>query len=463
MLPRSKMLATIGGQRGELGDRTGAGGGQKPSLGGAVGVTLLTIVLISLGCSAGGGEFTLAGIMPILGAVPLAVSAVLVAPPEVGVRLARYLWPGAAAVCAAINLMPALNLGNSTLGIAATVLLTACVLLISLSPLRGWSWLVAGLGAGADLALAAAKMTWGKAGIDVFWFTQGSTEQLWKGHNPYAAVYPTTTPHLLSAHFPFGPGLLLLAAPFRLIGDVRVANMAAMIVIFLAVAALAMRHGGPAHAGRCLALALALPFVATMISNDWPEVFPVAAVALWLLLRDRHRPWSVLSLGIGLAAVPTVAPLLVLPWLWWRAARTEITAGAVITFLLAVPFALWAGPKQFVADTVGLQLRLAPRPDGLGLNGLLWHLHQGWLPWWLGIGVSATFLIGAAVLAKQTWESALTLGSTLTLIAFVTAKWAFFNYYFIVVVGFVLALAVMRTPSQEPLTRVPQQIGDEMP
>lgn len=214
-----------------------------------------------------------------------------------------------------------------------------------------------------------------------------------------------------------------------------------MIVVIVSVASLARRHGGSLGAGRCVALAVSLPFVPFMIVNAWPEVYPVAGIGLWLLWRDRHPIWSIAALGLGLSALPTPAPLLALPWLWWPSARKEISAAALFALLLAAPFAIWTGPGRFLADTVGVQLHLGPRPDSLSLNGLLWHLHLGWLPWWVGISASGGFLIAAAVLGRRDWGSAMSLGATLTLIAFVTAKWAFFNYYFIVAVGFLLALA----------------------
>ena len=414
-------------------------------------LVLLTVVLLAVGCSAAGGEYAPAGIIAVLAGVGVALLAAGSTRLRRRGHLPSYLWPAAACMCAGLNLMPGLMLGDRAVTVMATAVLTGCALALCRGPLNGRRRLAGVVGIGADLALAAVNMQWGRAGIDVFWFTQGATRQLLAGRNPYAASYPTSTHIPPTAHFPFGPGVLLVATPFRLIGDVRAANAAAMIVIILVVAALARRHGGRVHAGRCLALAISLPFVPFMIVNAWPEVYPVAGVALWLLWRDRHPAWSVVALGLGLAAVPTAAPLLALPWLWWRAARREITAAVLFTILLAVPFAIWAGPGRFMADTVGLQLSLGPRPDGLSLNGLLWHLHLGWLPWWAGITASGAFVIFAAIRGRHTWGDALALGSTLTLVALVTAKWAVFNYYFIVAVGFVLALTWLGAPSEPRL------------
>ncbi len=405
-----------------------------------VALVLLTVVLLAIGCSDAGYGYAPVAIAAVLAGAGVALLAAVRPHMKAEVSLPGYLWLAACCVCAALNLMPGLLAANRAVAMGATAVLIACVLALCTGPLEGRRRLVGALGIGADLALAAVNMQWGRAGIDVSGFTQGATQQLLLGRNPYAASYPTSTHIPPLVHFPFGPGVLLMAAPFRLLGDIRAANAAVMVVLLLAVAALARRHGGGLHASRCLALAISLPFVPFMIVNAWPEVYPVAGTALWLLWRDRHPAWGVVALGLGLAAVPTAAPLLVLPWLWWPAARREVTAGALFAILVAVPFALWAGPRRFIADTAGLQLSLGPRPDGLSLNGLFWHLHLGWLPWWVGIAASGTFLIFAAIRKRPTWGDAMALGATLSLVAFVTAKWAFFNYYFIVAMGFLLAL-----------------------
>jgi hypothetical protein len=340
-----------------------------------------------------------------------------------------------------MNLAPGLDPGSSPTQAALSVLLSGVAVVLCLVPLHGRAMLLAMIGAGTDLALASSQMVWGKAGIDVFWFTQRSAERLLHGLNPYGMAYPTTTPGLLSAHFPYGPALLLLAAPFRLLGDVRLTNAAAMMLLFACVGILARRHMGDAVAGRYLALAVAMPFSPFMIVQAWPEVYPVAGVALWLVLRPRHTGWAVVALGTGLCTVPTALPLIVFPWLWWRDARREVTLAVLVALLICVPFALWAGVGKFLADTVLLQLRLAPRSDALSINGLLAHLGRPLLPGWVGISVSAVCLGAFALWGTREWDAALLMGAVLTLLAFVTAKWAFFDYYFIVAVGLVLALA----------------------
>ena len=405
-------------------------------------LALASLELVALGSAWRQGTFSNAALLAVAFGLLAGGGAVIARRRPTVSGVSAWVWPLAVEGLALMNLAPGLDPGSSPTQAALTVVLSCVTVTLCLCPWPNRAVLLAMIGAGTDLALAASRMVWGQAGIDVFWFTQRSTERLLHGLNPYAMAYPTTTPGLLSAHFPYGPALLLLAAPFRLLGDIRLANAAAMMLLIACIGNLARRHVGDAAAGRYLALAIAMPFAPFMIVQAWPEVYPVAAVALWLVLRPRHPRWAVLALGTGLCTVPTALPLLVFPWLWWRDARRGITLAVLVAVLICVPFALWAGIGKFIADTVLLQLRLAPRTDALSINGLLAHLGRPLLPGWAGISVSAVCLAAFALWGTRKWDAALLMGAVLTLLAFVTAKWAFFDYYFIVAVGIVLALAV---------------------
>ena len=404
------------------------------------GLALACLTAISLGSAWREGTFSDAALLAILAGLLAGVASVITLRAR-SLTVPAWIWPLAVAVLALSNLAPGLDPGLSPKEIALSALLACAAGALCLVGRGPSARLLALIGASTDLALATSRMVWGKAGIDVFWFTQRSTERLIHGLNPYGMAYPTTTPGLLSAHFPYGPALLVLAAPFRLLGDIRAANAAAMMLLFACVAILARRHARGPSAGRVVALALAMPFSPFMIVQAWPEVYPVAGVALWLVLRPRHPRWAVLALGASLCTVPTALPLIVFPWLWWRDARREITLAVLVALLMCVPFALWAGVGKFIADTALLQLRLAPRTDALSINGLLAHLGRPLLPGWAGVSMSAVCLGAFGLWGAKKWDAALLMGAVLTLLAFVTAKWAFFDYYFIVAVGIVLALA----------------------
>lgn len=378
----------------------------------------------------------------VLLSVPLLLGAIATRSRNLSIWSPQITWPAGAIVLASMNLAPGVVPANFPVAAMLSATLAVAASLLCLSQ-RAWPVRIAVVTAVAsDLALAGVRMHWGTAQIDVFGVIQGSTAQLLHGHNPYTAVYPSTTPGVPYFHFEYAPALLLLSAPFRLLGDIRVANAAAMVALFAGVGLVARERGGAVQARRYLALAVAMPFVPFMIAQAWPEVYPVAGVALWLALRQQHPRWAVASLAMGLCTVPTATPLLALPWLWWRPSRREITVAALLAIALCVPFVAWAGVVNFVSDTVGVQLQAPVRIDALSLNALLWHLGKPFLPGWLGIAASGVTLAAMAVWGRRDWATALLLGATLTLIVFLTAKWAFFNYYFIVAYGLLLSLAL---------------------
>lgn len=301
----------------------------------------------------------------------------------------------------------------------------------------------AALSAAIGLTLLGVSVQWGAVSNDVFWFIQGATAHLLVGVNPYAASYLTYIPGLASSHFPYGPGVLLLSVPGRLLGDVRVSDLLAVLVMVAAVVALARREGGSEQGWRCLALCLTLPFLPRMITLAWAEVYLAAAIPVWLCWRERH-PWAAVAvLGLGLSTVPTALPLLALPFLWWARARREILAAGLIALAICLPFVVWAGPLHFLADTAGLQLRLPPLAGGLDFDAAWVRLTQTWLPGWLWPLLTVAVLLAFVQFRERTWSTAFFLGTGLLAVSLLFAKWAFFNYYFLVAVGLILGIALM--------------------
>lgn len=309
---------------------------------------------------------------------------------------------------------------------------------------------VAGL---VSLVVIAKSITWGRADIDVFNFTQRATEQLLHGRDPYAMSYPTTTPHLPLAHYFYLPGTLFLSIPGRLLGDVRVSDLLAAAVLIGAVTILARRSGGGERAWRLLVLCLTLPFFPLMVLFGWTEVYFTAAIAVWLVLRADHPRVAILVLGLGMATVPTPLPLLVLPFLWWRRPRLEILAAALVALVICLPFALWGGPGQFVYANFLLNIHLPPLPVGLDLDAAFLRLTGAWPPAWIWPVVVVVSVLLAARARRRSWPTAFYIGSTFLLVVLLFAKWAIFNYYFLVVMGLVLALALERAGGQARATQ----------
>lgn len=324
---------------------------------------------------------------------------------------------------------------------------------------------VACVGAGSmSLGVILQHLRWGRAPIDVFDFSQRATLQLLRGRDPYAAAYPTTTPHLVHAHYFYWPAVLLLSIPGRLVGDIRVSNLVAAVALIAAVTVLAHRHGGPEQAWRCLALCLTLPFFPLMILLGWAEIYTIAAIVLWLVLRERHRTVSILILGVGVATIPTAWPLLALPFLWWRRSRMEILAAILVAAAICLPFAIWDGPSSFLAATLWTNLHLPPRPDGLDLDAAVVRLTGAWLAGWLWPAVAGIVLVLVARARPRGWPQAFYLGSAFLAIAFLYAKWAFFNYYFLVTMGVVLGIALedyrARATISAPSAQVAESQGE---
>lgn len=162
---------------------------------------LLTVVLLTLGSSWAGGEYAFGGVVVALAGLAVALVAFAGRHQQRGQRLPAWLWPTAAVACASMNLMPALLFPNPLVTAGATVVLLGCVLALGTGPLEGRRWLALEVGIGADLALAATKMKWGKGELmfsGLFKEPLGScsrgTIHMWPGIRPR----PTSRPSFIS-------------------------------------------------------------------------------------------------------------------------------------------------------------------------------------------------------------------------------------------------------------------------
>ena len=310
------------------------------------------------------------------------------------------------------------------------------------------------------LVLLGLNVGWGAAPIDVVLFIRGATSKLLAGANPYAASYATTTPGLASSHYPYGPGVLLLSIPGRILGDVRLSDLLAVLVLVAAVVILARRQGGSEQGWRCLALCLTLPFLPHMISLGFAELYLAAAIAVWLCWVDSH-PWAAIAvLGVGLSTLPTAIALVAIAFLWWPNARQQILLAVAVAVVICAPFLFWAGPGHFIADTLGLQLHLPPRVNGLDLDAAWLRITRGWLSFWVWPVVTLAALALLVRVRERTWSTALFVGAGWLGLSLLFAKWAFFNYYFLVATGVVLGLALQHWPKAAPQPWPSSQAGE---
>jgi hypothetical protein len=286
-------------------------------------------------------------------------------------------------------------------------------------------------------ASVATAWTWGSSEFDVFTQVQGSTQALLHGQNPYAPVYSIfldsglNHPTFGSGSFGYGPMVVLLSLPARLLGDVRLTVVAVNLAILVAILMWTRRAAGSGRLGPTItALWLASPFVPFMVLTEWTDTFCIAGFAWWLLLRDRHRAWATVALTIGMASKPSMLPLLVPLVIWVRSARIEVLWSALATVVVVAPFAVWTGLPQFVYDTVGIYGDLPTRHDAVNINGLAVALGHGVLPGGLlMLGAAVTVMVFALRRLRDYGDLIVAGAGLLTVLCFF-GKQAFLNYYF---------------------------------
>ncbi len=297
----------------------------------------------------------------------------------------------------------------------------------------------------APVVVAAALVTWGAishwawgyGGIDVFDEVQGSTAALLRGQNPYSPVYSiyldSPLHHVVrgAASFNYGPVVVLVSVPARLLGDIRVTMAVLNVAILVALLTWSRRATADLHLLPTIAaLWLASPFIPLMILYAWTDSVSMAGMAWWLVLRDRHRNWSTLVLAVTLASKPTFLPLVIPLVFWVRSTWREFlwaTGGAV---LIVAPFALWTGVAQFVYDTVLIFGDLPARRDAVGLNGLSTALGGGLLPPSLLLGGTVVTVLAFTLRRPRDYADLLLAGAGMLVVVYFFAKQAFINYDF---------------------------------
>lgn len=367
---------------------------------------------------------------------------------RLGLPLTSNGSPDGRTFVAAVEILGLLNLAPSLAQFAGEApsypiwILALTIATLALLSEKQWvRWPALAIAITADLLVILSKIRWGKATIDVFGVLQHGDEHLLHLQNPYTYRYVSTTPGQAYTHFPYGPGAIAATLPGRIAGDVRLPELLMMALLILAITATAKRTVNSRYAWALLALMLACPFTMFMIVQSWVEVIPMAGIAVWLWIRDRWPTISIGALGLGLSASFLPLPLLAYLCLWHRRYRLEAAFAIAVAIVITAPFLLWTGPVHYLDDVLLSPLSLPWRRDALGLNPVWADLTGGPLPWPLALGLPA--LIGASLLraARRGVADALMAGTLLVLGALLVTKFAFFNYYFIVVFGALIAMS----------------------
>lgn len=320
------------------------------------------------------------------------------------------------------------------------------------------------------LSLAALFLTWAVTvgfwlaifpiHIDVLTVLHGGATRLLHGLNPYTGSYRSTTPGVRTVPYDYGPLTVLLSVPAVILGHVRYANAVLGAIGVLALVSLAGRtvaHRNLTSYRALIPTTICLPLMTLLIWSGWTDVYVVAPLGLWLLVRDRHPRLGTAFLATAFGGTLLVAPFIVPLVLWSpRMRREALFAGAGALLVLYGPFILWTGPSRFFYDTAGFFMSLPTIPHSLALQSLLALFG---VP---GPNLVVTMTLLAAVCAALTfWRPSdlsdlLLASAAFGFVAFLVNRWAFFDYW--ALVCYVLLAAAATVGTSEP-TALPHALG----
>jgi hypothetical protein len=359
----------------------------------------------------------------------------------------------------------AVAIGMQTLGptyVMSAPLLWVTGLVLAAVPLirhARAAWVPVIVGAALIVWATVSRWSWGNAIIDVFAEVQGSTQALIHGQNPYSPLYSiyldSPLHHIVygAASFNYGPAVVLLSVPARLIGDVRV-TMVALNLSILVAALLWLRRGEPGgHLEPTLvALWVVSPFIPLMILNAWTDSVSMACAVWWLLLRDRHRNWSIAFLALALASKPTFVPIVIPLVFWVRTTWREFLWATSAALVIVAPFALWTGIPQFVYDTITIYNDLPTRRDSVGFDGLSAVLGHGLLPASFLLAGTLVTLVVFTLRRPRDYADLLLLGSGMLIVVCFFVKQAFLNYDYSAAIALLFVIGAGTTRPLTPLT-----------
>lgn len=413
-------------------------------------LVLASLVALTLGTVIDFGAFSVRGIILVVLAVGFML--VALARPSSTKRAGVVAWSVTAAATASATFLYSARL-HAGGDVPLAMVLAGSAVLVIVGSSRTVRVVAGCVAAAAVVAVAAGSWTWGSSDIDVFWILQRGSSALLHGNNPYTSTFvilDQTRPGefaRVAAHFLYLPGALLVDAPARLLGDVRLANAIALVALGAFAAVLAGQAPDRESRVRSIAsLVLASPLTVAMQHWAWVDVFSVAGIAGWLVLRRRHERLSIVFLTVAIVVKPTALIALLPLWVWSHRVRAQslfALAGAVVVVL---PFAIMTGFGPFYQDVAGIHTQLGFRYDGLTLSAWWYSLTGSVIP----LGVSIAIGIGCALLTlrrrPRDTSDALIAGAFLTTAAFLLAKQAFLNYYFVPVSVLILSLAASGIP-----------------
>jgi hypothetical protein len=294
------------------------------------------------------------------------------------------------------------------------------------------------------------RLQWGRLAFDVFREMQVATGALAHGMNPYGPTVQVMIPvsdHgalLTPEHFGYGPGILLLGLPGRLLGDVRLSQAALWVAIAVVIGFVGRRQPTAVAVGS-IALVLLSPFGVDLAEHAFNDATGALCLLLWFLGRQRHPRWARLALGVALTTKPTIVAALIVMLVWSRSARRDLWWALGIAGAIVLPFALWDGIGNFLHATLEEWLGpvfLVNRADAITVGALI---HTYGLPYLPSVVISAaTLLVGVLIVRHRPRDSVdlLLAGALLTIGYLILGHIAFLNYYSVAAVLLMAAIAV---------------------
>lgn len=315
-------------------------------------------------------------------------------------------------------------------------------------------WLLFAVLAVAFLVLAATLLrTLPGEIIDVQIFEADAARALLRGINPHTITHADIYgPHFkfygpgtvvggrVLVGFPYTPLSLYYVIPAYLLGDVRYAPLAA--ILLSAILIVATRPHWQTLGIACLLLVN--PLTVWVITQSWTEPLVLVTLSLVVCAATRRSRWLPVALGLFLVskqyaplALPFVAFLL--PQGRWKDYLRLSAQAIAVALAVTAPLALW-NLRSFWADLVLFQVNQPYRPDALSFA----EMKQLPLTWILAaVAVAVVFC-----LSKSRRHPAMFAGcfGFAFLIFVCLNKQAFANYYFLISSSFWLAAAALPDP-----------------
>jgi hypothetical protein len=297
------------------------------------------------------------------------------------------------------------------------------------------------------VALAVLRAEPGEV-IDVFVFQTGAARALLHGANPYTITHPNiyrdaryygageVVDGRVQVGLPYPPLSLFFVLPGYLLGDVRYAYVAAVMLTALLLAQLAESGFGAA----VTIWLLVNPVTFFVEARAWTEPLVLLALCGTVYAALRRPPWLPVALGALLASkqysvlVLPLVPMLLPAMNRKTWAKLLVQAGG-LALAVTAPLAL-ANPRAFWHDTVGFLVNQPLRADALSFTVLMR------LPFAAAAGFVLAVMLWCGVGAARR-PAMLAAGFGLTFLAACLVKQAFANYYFLVAGAFAVAAAVV--------------------